>query len=218
MDNRRQEDRRERQGEGWRKGNPEAKRELRRRMIAARQALDPAERARAGLLAQRAVLAAPEWARAHTVLLYMPVRGEVDTAALAEAGRLAGKRLLLPRVEQGDRLLRLHLWDGTAAQLVPGAYGIPEPRPDLPQVAPAVVDLVIVPGVAFDRRGYRLGYGGGYYDRLLPELAHAVRIGLGYGFQLVDLLPAEPHDVRLDALATEHGLYRFPAAGERFPG
>ncbi|WP_375220777.1 5-formyltetrahydrofolate cyclo-ligase [Symbiobacterium thermophilum] len=194
-----------------------SKQELRRRMIAARQALDPAERARLSGRAQRAVLAAPEWARARTVLLYIPVRGEVDTAALAAAGRQAGKRLLLPRVERAERGLRLHRWDGTPEQLVRGAYGIPEPRPDLPQEDPRAVDLVVVPGVAFDRRGRRLGYGGGYYDRLLPLLAGAAAIGLGYGFQLVERLPAEAHDVPLDALATDLGLTRFPASADPSP-
>ncbi len=185
-----------------------SKQALRRRMIAARQALDPDERARLSRLAQQAVLGSPEWAHAQVVLLYVPVRGEADTSALAEAGRRAGKRLLLPRVERAARRLWLHRWDGTADQLAPGAYGIPEPRPDLPREAPAAVGLVVVPGVAFDRGGYRLGYGGGYYDRLLPELAGAVKIGLGYGFQLVERIPAEPHDVRLDAVATEEGLWR----------
>jgi len=191
----------------------ESKRDLRRRTIAARQAMDPAERDRLSHLAQQAVLGSPEWARAQVVLLYIPIRGEADTAALASAGRQAGKRLLLPRVEQATHKLWLHRWDGTPEQLAPGAYGIPEPRPDLPPEDPSAVDLVIVPGVAFDRRGCRLGYGGGYYDRLLPALALAVKIGLGYGFQLVERIPDEAHDVRLDAVASELGLWRVPPPG-----
>lgn len=185
------------------------KQQLRRQMIAARQALDPADRARRSGMAQQALLAAPEWARARVVLLYNPVRGEVDTAALSAAGIQQGKQLLLPRAEQGGRRLWLHRWEGTADQLAPGAYGIPEPRPDLPEVDPAAVDLVVVPGVAFDRRGYRLGYGGGYYDRALPGMVRAVKIGLGYALQLVESLPAAAHDVRLDAVATDEGLFRF---------
>jgi len=185
------------------------KQQLRRQMIAARQALTPADRACRSALAQQAVLATPEWTQARTVLLYIPVRGEVDTVLLAAAGVQQGKQLLLPRAEQGGRRLWLHRWDGTVDQLAPGAYGIPEPLPDLPQADPAGVDLVVVPGVAFDRRGYRLGYGGGYYDRALPGMDRAVKIGLGYAFQLVDLLPAEAHDVRLHAVATDDGLLRF---------
>ncbi|MBP2017172.1 5-formyltetrahydrofolate cyclo-ligase [Symbiobacterium terraclitae] len=186
-----------------------SKQQIRRRMIAARQALYPDERARRSGTAQEAVLSAPEWHQAGVVLLYIPVRGEADTALLAAAGVQQGKQLLLPRAEQGGRRLWLHRWDGTADQLAPGAFGIPEPLPDLPQAEPAAVDLVVVPGVAFDRRGYRLGYGGGYYDRALPGMDRAVKIGLGYAFQLVDLLPAEPHDVRLHAVATDEGLLRF---------
>ncbi|MEW8979961.1 MAG: 5-formyltetrahydrofolate cyclo-ligase [Symbiobacterium sp.] len=189
------------------------KQAIRRRLIAARQALDPAERTRLSLAAQEALLALPEWAGAESVLLYLPVRGEVDTAHLVAAALDQGKRLLLPRVERAARRLALHRWSGRQDDLAPGAFGIPEPRPDLPREDPLAVDLAVVPGVAFDPQGYRLGYGGGYYDWALPEMVRAVKIGLGYGFQVVPTLPAEAHDVRLDALATEGGVLRFPPEG-----
>lgn len=184
------------------------KKQLRQQMMAARGALPPAEHARRSRIAQEALLAADEWGQAGTVLLYLPIRGEVETALLARTALGQGRRLLLPRVEREARRLWLHQWSGAEEELAPGAYGIPEPRPELPLVDPAEADLVVVPGVAFDRQGYRLGYGGGYYDRALPGMRRAARVGLCFALQVVETLPAEAHDVRLDGLATDEGFWR----------
>lgn len=165
-------------------------------------------------MAQEALLSSEEWTLAGSVLLYLPIRGEAETGLLAETAVDQGKRLLLPRVEKGARRLWLHQWSGTSGELVSGAYGIPEPRPDLERVEPGEVDLVVVPGVAFDRHGNRLGYGGGYYDRALPGMGRAFKVGLGFAFQVVDDLPAEAHDVRLDGLATDEGMDRVPRGSE----
>jgi 5-formyltetrahydrofolate cyclo-ligase len=122
----------------------------------------------------------------------------------------AGKLLALPRVRREPKHLWLHAYPGEPSALVTGAYGIREPAPDWPLVEPAAVDLVVVPGVAFDRHGTRLGYGGGYYDRMLPTIRAgnpaAALVGLAYGFQVVADLPGDPHDVPVDAIATEAGL------------
>lgn len=187
------------------------KRELRTEMIAARQALFPEERAERSRRAQLA-LAGSEWFRlAQTILLYLPFRGEVETALLAERARAAGKRLVLPRVERRPvKRLGLHRWDG---EPVPGAYGILEPAPNWPLVEPREVELVVLPGVAFDRQGNRLGYGGGYYDRTLPLMDQAVRVALAYSFQVVAALPAEAHDVPLHGVATEDELIICPSPG-----
>lgn len=182
------------------------KRALRKQMIEARLALAPAEREERSRRAQMALLASPWFEQARTILLYLPFRGEVGTGLLARA---AGKQLVLPRVQREPRKLWLHRWDG---EPVAGAYGILEPAAAWPLVEPGEIDLVVVPGVAFDRRGNRLGYGGGYYDRTLPLMAGAVKVGLAYGLQLVAALPAEPHDVPLDGIATEEGLIRCGGA------
>ncbi|MFZ5816252.1 MAG: 5-formyltetrahydrofolate cyclo-ligase [Bacillota bacterium] len=184
------------------------KRALRREMIARRQGLEPAERARRSRAAQEALIATDWFHQARSLLLYLPIRGEVETGLLAEAARAAGKRLLLPRVEREPvPRLWLHQWVG---EPVAGAYGIQEPAPDWPRVEPGEVDLAVVPGVAFDRTGNRLGYGGGYYDRTLPLMGRGRFVALAYAFQLVEALPAEPHDVRLHGIATEEGVIRCP--------
>ncbi len=93
------------------------------------------------------------------------------------------------------------------ADVTTGYRGIPEPRSSLPRVDPADVDWVLVPGVAFDLAGRRLGYGGGYYDRLLPLLPRATpRIAGAFELQIVDAIPAAPHDLRIDAFATPSRL------------
>lgn len=183
------------------------KRQLRQQMIAARQALPPAEREVLGRRAQQALVASSWFQRARVVMLYLPIRGEVETAGIAAAARAGGKRLVLPRVQREPRRLWLHLWVGEPES---GAYGIPEPDASWPLVQPGEIDLVVVPGVAFDRLGNRLGYGAGYYDRTLPEIRSANPsarcVGLAYGLQVVERLPAAPHDVPLDGVATEDGL------------
>jgi 5-formyltetrahydrofolate cyclo-ligase len=181
------------------------KHELRTDMLARRQALAPEERKRRSLAAQAALVGSPAFALAHQILIYIAFRGEVGTERIAEAAVAAGKGLVLPRVVRAPRGLVLHAYSGDPATLASGAYGIMEPRPEWPVVEPAQVDLVVVPGVAFDRSGGRLGYGGGYYDRLLPELRHARLIGLAFECQVVDGLPHDPHDMPVDGLATELG-------------
>lgn len=178
---------------------------LRSQMLARRQALAPDERERRSLAAQEALIHSPAFGAASQILIYIAFRGEVGTERIAEAAVAAGKGLVLPRVVKEPRGLVLHAYSGDPATLVPGAYGILEPRPAFPVVTPDQIDLVVVPGVAFDRSGGRLGYGGGYYDRLLPALRHAWLIGLAYECQVVGGLPHDPHDIPVDGLATEVG-------------
>ena len=180
---------------------------LRHTLLERRSALSPADRQRMDAAAQQALVDLPAFRQARTVLLYQAFRGEVDTAAIATAALAAGKRLALPRVIKEPRGLVLHAYSGDPATLKRGAYGIAEPYPEWPVVSLAAVDLAVVPGVAFDPAGNRLGYGGGYYDRLLPDLRQAnpraVLIGLGYRFQLLPALPLDPHDIPLDGVATD---------------
>lgn len=180
------------------------KRTVRQQMIEARLGLGPDERAERSRRAQMALVQSAWFQQASLVMLYLPFRGEVETALVAEAARAAGKRLVLPRVATRPvKKLWLHLWEG---EPVVGTYGILEPAQSWPLVEPGEVDLVVVPGVAFDRQGTRLGYGGGYYDRTLPLMKRARFVALAYGFQVVNALPAAPHDVPLHGIATEEGL------------
>lgn len=90
-------------------------------------------------------------------------------------------------------------------ELVPGAYGIWTPREDCPEILPGEIDLILVPGTAFDRRGARLGQGGGYYDRFLPRTA-GFRMGVCHDFALLDRVAQQPHDQRMDAVVTPGGI------------
>jgi 5-formyltetrahydrofolate cyclo-ligase len=128
---------------------------------------------------------------------------EIRTARLLALAHEAGGRVVLPRVDLAERRLRLHLVGDPRSDLRPGVLGIPEPDPGLPEVSAYAVDWALVPGLAFDERGYRLGRGAGHYDRLLPAMRpDCVCWALGFGCQLVPALPVEPHDVALDGITT----------------
>src|SRR6266545_7228159 len=192
----------------------EAKTALRRDLLSRRDALPIEHRVAAGdaILARIAVL--PSFVHAHTVLLTLAFRSEWDTLPLVRTALAAGKIVVLPRVDQASRMLALHALSDPVADIVPGYRGIPEPRADAPAIAAERVDWVLVPGVAFDRDGRRLGYGGGFYDRLLPLLAgHSPRIAACYALQIVDAVPSGPHDARMDVIITEHELLSIAREG-----
>jgi len=143
------------------------------------------------------VAALPAYARATGVMAFNGFKSEPDTDPLFARIAADGKRLLLPRVEHGD----IVVVDG-AGPMVASRIGVVEPQgPALPL---DVVDLVIVPGLAFTLDGYRLGYGGGFYDRFLPKCRQLAIPDLGVCFaeQVVDELPTEPHDVRVQLVIT----------------
>jgi 5-formyltetrahydrofolate cyclo-ligase len=194
------------------RGDPKVKQLLRREMLARRGAMAAEERKRLSAAAQGALIQSDWFLGARLLLLYSPFRGETETSLIVKEALRGGKRLALPRVEQETRRLWLHAWSGAVSDLCSGAFGILEPGADGALVEPGAVDLVVVPGVAFDRHGTRLGYGGGYFDRTLPMIRRANPaprlIGLGYGFQVVPELPRDPHDIPVDAVATEAGLIR----------
>ncbi|MBM3472447.1 MAG: 5-formyltetrahydrofolate cyclo-ligase [Armatimonadetes bacterium] len=181
------------------------KRELRRRTIALRDALDaPTRKANSAAICRR-VLESPEFRRARVVLLFASFGSEVDTGDLLEASLRMGKRLALPRVDPETRRLELREVRSPNADLTPGTWGIPEPIPErCPEVALHDIDFVLVPGVAFDRELRRLGYGGGYYDRVLAAVAgRAPAIAICFAAQVVAEVPADEHDMRVRVLITE---------------
>jgi 5-formyltetrahydrofolate cyclo-ligase len=180
------------------------KRALRREMVARILALDPVQRRRDDALLAARFPALPGFARAHTVLLYASAfPEEIATGPMLKRALEAGKRLVCPRVDRAERRLRLFAVDDPARDLVPGTLGIPEPREGCPEVVPAAVDWVLVPGLAFDARGFRLGRGAGHYDRLLPVLRpDAPRWAMIHDCQWVDALPVGPHDVAVDGVVS----------------
>ena len=173
---------------------------LRAAAMLRRDALVDRERRSAAICAL--VVACPSYAAAHAIHCYLPMRSEVDTRPLIADALARGTRVAVPIVVPGAAELT-HAWleSHAAAALTPGAFGTFNPR-DLRPAAPGDWDLAIVPLLAFDRRGYRLGYGKGYYDRLLAA-SPVTTIGVGFAAQEVDALPAEAHDIALDWVITE---------------
>lgn len=182
----------------------EAKRALRDRVLQARDALPAGERLRAGAAIAAAIAARGDFRAAGTVLLAVSFRSEWDTRSLLAAGLAVGKTVAAPRVHAANRMLEPCKILDLDRDLAPGFHGIPEPLPHCAPVPLAAIDWVLVPGVAFDTGGYRIGYGGGYYDRLLPLLRRdARRVAGAFELQVVDRVPTAPHDLTVDAIVTE---------------
>jgi 5-formyltetrahydrofolate cyclo-ligase len=181
----------------------EAKRRLRDRVLAARDALAPDVRAAESRSIAQRIAELQSFRDARTVLLTLPFRSEWDTRPLLDDALARGAAVVLPRVNESDRMIELHRVSDPVADLATGYRGITEPRSSLPRVNPGEIDWILVPGVAFDVAGQRLGYGGGYYDRLLPLLPRRTpRIAGAFEIQFVDAIPAAPHDLKVDAVAT----------------
>jgi 5-formyltetrahydrofolate cyclo-ligase len=184
------------------------KQSIRAEAEARRRAMPDKDRASRVICARLAGL--PEHAASRTVMGYLDRGSEVRTRRFFFAALGGGKRVVVPFCE-GDRL-GLFLLESTD-ELAPGTFGIPEPKAELrtleaKRVAPRELDLVVVPGVAFDRHGARLGHGKGYYDRLLADVRPDARlVGLAFECQVFPEIPTEPHDVCMDRLITETAVY-----------
>lgn len=185
---------------------------LRTEFMNVRRGLTSAESRAHSLMAQRALLADPAWRNAQQVALYMPIRGEVETAMLLEDAWNRQVQVLLPRCHAQAQGNMDFVPCASRAQLTAGPYGILEPSPDCPalpwEVAQLSPDVAVIPALVFDTAGFRLGYGGGYYDRALrhPCFARTRTVGLCYVAQCVSVVPREPWDCPVNALCTEEGL------------
>ncbi len=182
---------------------------LRAEVLARRDAL--ADRTTRSRAIAEGVRRLPEYGGARTIALFVGVRSEVETLPLLEAALADGKRVAVPWVAGAD--LRLFALE-TPAELAPAPFGLLEPpaviREDATRnVAPSDIDLFLVPGVAFDRQGGRLGHGRGFYDRLLAASRPGTPfIALAFECQLVEGVPMTASDVPVHAIVTEAGVYR----------
>lgn len=182
---------------------------LRARAIAARRALGEPERRDRALRIARRLTALDAFARARTVALYAAIGAEVDTTEIARIATARGKGLAFPRFSEDQRALRFAAC--TIEALVPAPHGTRQPPAATPAIPYAALDLVLVPGVAFDVQGHRLGRGRGHYDATLALVpATAARVGLAFEVQLVPEVPQEPHDAPLDAIVTEDRVVVVP--------
>ena len=185
-----------------------AKLELRRRALAARDALPGAERARLSVAVCARAAALPELEAAATIMLFAAFRSEVDTEPLISWALARGTAVCLPRVLGPRRMAAYRIAD-PEVDLVPGAWGIPEPRDGLKEVPPERMDAVVVPGAAFDAAGRRSGYGGGFYDSYLPHTRPGIPwVALAFEAQLVDEVSCDLHDLACGLLVTEARVIR----------
>jgi 5-formyltetrahydrofolate cyclo-ligase len=180
-----------------------AKKPLREIMLLRRDNLSAEERMlKSGAITVK-LTGVPELENANTVMVYASFRSEVDTGPIISWCRQQGKRVALPKVT-GAGTMEACLVGDPRVDLQPGVWGILEPASGSECLDPSEIDVVIVPGVAFDLHGGRLGYGGGFYDAYLSGVrADTLLVGIAFGAQVVASVPTDRHDVRMDVLVTE---------------
>jgi 5-formyltetrahydrofolate cyclo-ligase len=184
-----------------------AKRAIRHRVLAARDAMSATQRQRASSCIVDLVLSLPEVERASMVMVFWSFGSEPDTAPLIEALHSRGARVALPWIVDGEMEPRSYAPGDLVTETSFGAW---EPSGG-ERLDPASIDVVVTPAVAFDRSGRRVGYGGGFYDRFFPRTRpDTLRIGIGFSLQLLEEdLPGGHFDHGIDGVVTESGVVRF---------
>ena len=178
---------------------------LRKTVLRKRSALSASEKSQAELIMLETLLNWEIFKKAEVIHIFIAKPDEPDTRKIIENCWISGKRVAVPLVLPNTFNL-IHSEIKSFDRLVYGMYGIQEPSPERRIiVTPDIFDLVIVPGVAFDSKGGRLGHGKGYYDRFL-ELTSAFRLALAFDCQLIETLPTELHDVPMNAILSESGI------------
>lgn len=197
--------------------HPSDKKAIRARLLLQRNSLSREERRNKSEAISERVLSASEFAAAQTVHFYLASKAEVQTERMIEEALRRGKRVVVPVVTpQTNGMTLSELIDSHPSRLQLGPFDILEPRPAFRKtVDPRRVDLWIIPGVCFDEAGNRLGFGRGYYDRLLAG-ASGKKIGVAFEFQIVPRLPAEPTDHPVDQIITE--MRTIDCRGEKRAG
>jgi 5-formyltetrahydrofolate cyclo-ligase len=181
---------------------------LRREVLAARDALTAAMREAASEKISQQILALDAWKNARTVLAYLSFGSEFITDELITDAKARGKQLVLPRVDPASRTLVLHAVSDSVSEVQSGVWGIREPRPERPMVPSGQIDFVLVPGVAFTPACARLGYGGGFYDRLIAGFEQRPPlVAAAFALQMRDRLPQSSHDQGIDLVVTEDAVY-----------
>lgn len=185
------------------------KKELRKKILALRDALTPEERQEKSAAIHRHLFTLPEFVRAHSVALFVSFKSEVLTGSMIRGALALSKVVVVPRTDRAGRKLLFFPVNDYPGDLVTGTWGILEPPPHRANpVALKGIDLVVTPGAVFDRRGGRVGYGGGFYDGLLKSF-HKPSVALAFAAQLVEEVPAERnHDEPVDIIITEDGIIR----------
>lgn len=196
-----------------------SKKSLREECLLKRRLMPAEDAARLSLVICDYLLSLPEFSGANRIALYAGVHGEVTTDRVFTAAITQGKEVFFPKCDSTGNPLLFYKVDSLKS-LTPGLYGVPEPDgkgpdgkgpgPDsIDSIDPAELDMIVVPGIAFDHSGTRLGFGKGYYDMVLSGVS-VLKVALAFHMQVLDEpLPVEAHDVRMDMLITERGIERF---------
>lgn len=188
-------------------GLKEQKTELRLAMLKQRLSLTEEERREAVARMENRFFSLASFRFAETILLYAPIKGEPDLLSFLPTFHKRGKRIALPLCHPENSTMTYHYVE-SLGDLSPGTFGVPEPSPDLPVYTPSPDkhDLCIVPAVCFDRQGFRVGYGKGYYDRFLNSFC-GTTIGVCYHRFLLPEVPKGRYDRSVDLILTEKGVF-----------
>lgn len=187
------------------------KEELRQKILFYRRNLSTEEVRKKSELISRIVLSLPIYKSYESIFVYMPDnKGEVDTSVIIHSALKEGKQVWIPRVRNDDLIWHL-IDEEKLTHLKPNNWGIPEPLPNWEPSTEKTISksICIVPGVAFDRRGYRIGHGMGYFDRFLSKNEGCISIGLCYKFQLVPLCPHRGWDIPMDWIISEEYAFNL---------
>ena len=152
----------------------------------------------------RKIAKLPEYRKSTFIAFYFAKKGEVDLKSLIGRAFLTGKKVFLPKTHFTEKKLTFHQIF-SFSDLVPGPFSLREPPLKNPSISPEKLELILVPGVAFDLKKTRIGYGGGFYDRVLSK-TQALKIGVAFSFQIFEKLPSEAHDQNVDLIITERGI------------
>jgi 5-formyltetrahydrofolate cyclo-ligase len=177
---------------------------LRKEFLKKREALDPADRLRGSSLIRQKIFQHPQWRSSTTLLCYVSFGAEVETHLLIQEALRFKKRLIVPLHETGSKETPLSELK-RFGELGASHRGVMQVQTEFRRlVDPSEVELALIPGIVFDRQGGRIGFGGGYFDRLLPKMPRAFRMGLAFSAQVAQApLPMENHDVAMQSLITE---------------
>lgn len=183
------------------------KNRIRREMKAKRKELTTEQREKAGQACLEQLLSMPEVQRAKYVLLYLSYREELTTLAWIERLVKAGKTVGAPKSKENGEMAFYEICSENECES--GMYGIPEPSDQKPLEEKLFEKdtVIVLPGLAFTARGERIGYGGGYYDRFLERNSNVTKIAVGYDFSVLETLPVEAHDMRVDYVITPKKMY-----------
>lgn len=186
---------------------------IRKEILRKRDAIDPSVRRAKDSRIKEKIFSLPEFQQSNIIFYFASFRSEVNTISQIKETLNLGKRVVVPKVDNKAKELRLYEIRGLS-ELSPGCMGIPEPDvSEDRRLEINDVDIVIMPGAAFDTRGNRIGYGAGFYDKLLSGLNKKIPlIAIAYEEQIVDPIPSEPHDIKVHKVVTDARVIECPDA------